>query len=59
MGLPQTRVLDSKGTGVWGPELNEERFLLIETFSVKEDYQRKGYGKRLFERVWELAQNLA
>ena len=34
-----------KGTGVWGPELNDGRFLLIETLSVKEEYQRKGYGR--------------
>lgn len=48
-----------KGTGLWGPELNQGRFLLIETFSIQEDYQRKGYGKKLFEQVWEKAQKLA
>lgn len=48
-----------KGTGVWGPELNKGRFLLIETLSIQENYQRKGYGKRLFEQVWEKAQTLA
>ena len=48
-----------KGTGVWGPELNEGRFLLIETLSIQENYQRKGYGTKLFEQVWEKAQTLA
>ena len=48
-----------KGTGVWGPELNKGRFALIEYFEVKEEYQRKGYGKELFERAWTEAQNLA
>lgn len=48
-----------KGTGVWGPELNEGRFLLIETISIQEEYQRKGYGKKAFEQVWEKAQDLA
>lgn len=47
-----------KGTGVWGPELNEGRFLLIETLSVEEAYQRKGYGKKLFQEVWGKAQDL-
>ena len=46
-----------KGTGVWGPEMNEGRFLLIETLSIQNKYQRKGYGKKLFEQVWEKAAN--
>ena len=48
-----------KGTGVWGPELDKGRFLLIETLSIQGDYQRRGYGKKLFEQVWEKAQTLA
>lgn len=48
-----------KGTGVWGPELNKGRFLLIETLSIQENYRRKGHGKKLFEQVWEKAQTLA
>ena len=48
-----------KGTGVWGPELNRGRFLLIEEMSVGERYQRKGYGKELFRQVWNKAQGLA
>lgn len=48
-----------KGTGVWGRESNRGRFLLIEKLSIHEKYQRKGYGKKLFEQVWEKAQNLA
>ena len=38
-----------KGTGVWGPELDKGRFLLIENLSIQGDYQRRGYGKKLFE----------
>ena len=45
-----------RGTGVWGSELNSGRFLLIETMSVGEQYQREGHGKELFRRVWEKAQ---
>lgn len=48
-----------KGTGVWGPELDKGRFLLIENLSIQGDYQRRGYGKKLFEQVWEKAQTLA
>ena len=48
-----------KGTGVWGPELNDGRFLQIETLLIKEEYQRKGYGTKLFHQVWEKAQDLA
>ena len=47
-----------KGTGVWGPELNSGRFLLIETLAIEEQYQRKGYGKKLFRQVWEKAQEM-
>ena len=47
-----------KGTGVWGPELNRGRFLLIETMAVEEQYQRQGYGKELFRQVWEKAQEM-
>ena len=48
-----------KGTEIWGSELNKKRFLLIERFQIQETYQRKGYGKKLFEEVWKKAQNLA
>ncbi|KAM0797150.1 hypothetical protein BDR22DRAFT_864113 [Usnea florida] len=48
-----------KGTGVWGPELNSGRFLLIEIMAVAEQYQRKGYGKELFRQVWERAQEMS
>lgn len=48
-----------KGTGVWGPELNEGRFLQIELLSVRKSHRRKGYGKKLFEQVWAKAQDLA
>ena len=48
-----------KGIGTWGPELNEGRFLLIETLSIEEAYQRKGYGRKLFQEVWGKAQDLA
>ena len=48
-----------KGTGVWGTELNEGRFVLIETLSIQENYQRKSYGKKLFEQVWAKAQKFA
>ena len=48
-----------KGTGVWGPELNSGRFLLIETLDVGEQYQRKGHGKELFRQVWEKAQEMS
>ena len=47
-----------KGTGVWWAERNAGRFR-IETISVKKDYQRRGYGKKLFEQVWVKAQNIA
>lgn len=36
------------GSGVWGPELNDGRMLLIETLSIQDEYQRKGYGAKLF-----------
>lgn len=48
-----------KGTGIWGPELNHGRFLLIERMSIEEEYQRKGYGRQLFGQVWEKAQRLS
>lgn len=48
-----------KGTGVWGQELDQGRFLQIEYLSIQEEYQRKGYGKKLFEQVWAKAQDLA
>lgn len=48
-----------RGTGVWGPELDEGRFLLIENLSIQGDYQWRGYGKKLFEQVWEKAQTFA
>ena len=48
-----------KGNGVWGPELNSGRFLLIETVAVGEHYQRKGHGKELFRQVWEKAQEMS
>lgn len=47
-----------KGTGVWEPELNDGLFLLIESFSVQEEYQRLGYGRRQFEQVSAKAQHL-
>ena len=48
-----------RGTGVWGSELDGGRFLLIEALSIKAEYQRKGYGTKLFHQVWEKAQTLS
>ena len=48
-----------KGNGLWGPELNSGRFLLIETVAVREQYQRKGHGKELLRQVWEKAQEMS
>ena len=48
-----------KGNGLWGPELNSGRFLLIETVAVGEQYQRKGHGKELFRQIWEKAQEMS
>ena len=36
-----------KGTGVWGEELDEGKFLLIEEFTIDENHRRKGYGRKL------------
>lgn len=47
------------GSGVWGPELNDGRILLIETLSIQDEYQRKGYGTKLFHQVWQKAQSLS
>ena len=44
-----------KGTGAWGPELDDGSFLLLEIISVNEEYRRQGYGKRLFADLWEQA----
>lgn len=48
-----------KGTGIWGAELDKSQFLFIEELKVNEDNQRKGYGRKLFEQVWEIAQSKA
>lgn len=48
-----------KGTGIWGAELDESKFLFIEGLKVNEDNQRKGYGRKLFEQAWENAQSIA
>lgn len=48
-----------KGSGVWGPELNDGRILLIETLSIQDEYQRKGYGTKLFHQIWDKAQSLS
>lgn len=36
-----------KGTGIWGEELDEGKFLLIEEFTIDENHRRKGYGRKL------------
>ena len=47
-----------KGSGVWGPELNRGRILLIEEISVEESQQRQGFGGKAFNEVWKWAQTL-
>lgn len=44
-----------KGTGVWGRELDDGPFLLIEILSIYKEYRRQGYGKRLFADLWAQA----
>ncbi|KAL8836538.1 MAG: hypothetical protein Q9170_002893 [Blastenia crenularia] len=44
-----------KGSGVWGKELDEGRFLLIETVSIDEEQRRQGHGTKLVARVWQEA----
>ena len=36
-----------KGTGIWGEELDEGKFLLIEELTIDENHRRKGYGRKL------------
>ncbi|KIW66171.1 hypothetical protein PV04_08372 [Phialophora macrospora] len=40
-----------KGTGVWGPELDNGDMLLIEEVFVNEDYRRQGLGRRMIESL--------
>ena len=44
-----------KGTGAWGPELDQGRLLLIETVRINEGYRRQGHGRALVDQVWEKA----
>lgn len=36
-----------KKAQVWGEELDEGKFLLIEEFTIDENHRRKGYGRKL------------
>jgi len=48
-----------KGTGVWGPELDCGRILLIEQMSARDEYQRQGFGRKAFDEVWQIAQTIS
>ncbi|KAL8730545.1 MAG: hypothetical protein Q9166_003999 [cf. Caloplaca sp. 2 TL-2023] len=47
-----------KGTGVWGRELDQGRFLLIEFVTVDKSHRRQGHGKALVDEIWEKARSL-
>lgn len=44
-----------KGTSVWGSELDNGKFLLIERLVVQEEYKRQGYGRKLVTDIWNQA----
>lgn len=44
-----------RGTGAWGPELDEGDILLMEIISVEQSWRRKGLATRLVEKTMELA----
>lgn len=44
-----------KGTGAWGPELDDGHLLLIDRLSIDKVYRRQGYGKKLVADLWKQA----
>ena len=44
-----------KGSGVWGNELDNGKFLEIEYLRVEKDFRRQGIAKKLVEELWETA----
>ena len=48
-----------KGTGVWGPELNNGSLLLVCHLYVYEEYRQEGRERRLFHDLWAKARNVA
>ena len=44
-----------KGSGVWGSELDNGKFLEVEYIRVEKDFRRQGIAKKLVEELWESA----
>ncbi|KAL6715582.1 hypothetical protein ACLMJK_006543 [Lecanora helva] len=48
-----------RGSSIWGSELNYGRILVIEAIVIEKKYQHQGLGRKAFNEIWEMAQELS